>query len=83
MLMKVQKIDCPHTLNKMIRAVIRIFLSQVSILMIGQNNNTNEIQGGRVDSTSNSELQVYTNKFNNRCLYQSYRIRGGISSAIT
>ena len=49
----------------MIRVVIIILLLQVPIAMIGQNNNTFEIQGERVDSTSNPELQIFTNKFKN------------------
>lgn len=48
----------------MIRAVIIILLFQVPILMIGQNNNTFEIQGEKLDSSSNSELQAFTSKFN-------------------
>ncbi|WP_159076363.1 hypothetical protein [Flagellimonas amoyensis] len=51
-------------LNNMIRAVIIILLFQVPILMIGQNNGTFEIQGEKLDSTSNSELHAFTSKFN-------------------
>ncbi|MEK6152150.1 hypothetical protein WIW50_02765 [Flavobacteriaceae bacterium 3-367] len=49
----------------MIRAVIIIILFQLPILIIGQNNNTFEIQGEKLDSTSNSELQTFTSRFNN------------------
>ncbi|WP_430968553.1 hypothetical protein [Spongiimicrobium sp. 2-473A-2-J] len=51
--------------NKMNKTVIGILLIfQIPIFMVGQHDDTFEIQGDKIDSTSNSEIQLFADKFN-------------------